>query len=91
MSETGVIDLFLMADKEPKAVLAAYAELTGLPAMPQQFAVAYHQCRWNYKSETDVTQVDSGFDENDIPYDVLWLDIEHTDGKKYAHLYSICI
>jgi alpha 1,3-glucosidase len=83
MSETGVIDLFLMADKEPKAVLAAYAELTGLPAMPQQFAVAYHQCRWNYKSETDVTQVDSGFDENDIPYDVLWLDIEHTDGKKY--------
>lgn len=27
--------------------------------------------------------VDKGFDEHDIPYDVLWLDIEHTDGKKY--------
>ena len=27
--------------------------------------------------------VDAGFDDNDIPYDVLWLDIEHTDGKKY--------
>ena len=26
--------------------------------------------------------VDKGFDEHDIPYDVLWLDIEHTDGKK---------
>ena len=26
--------------------------------------------------------VDNGFDENDIPYDVLWLDIEHTDGKR---------
>ena len=23
------------------------------------------------------------FDENDIPMDVMWLDIEHTDGKKY--------
>ena len=22
-------------------------------------------------------------DEHDLPYDVLWLDIEHTDGKKY--------
>jgi mannosyl-oligosaccharide alpha-1,3-glucosidase len=21
--------------------------------------------------------------EHDIPYDVLWLDIEHTDGKRY--------
>ena len=26
--------------------------------------------------------VDAGFDDHDIPYDVLWLDIEHTDGKK---------
>ena len=23
------------------------------------------------------------FEEEDIPYDVLWLDIEHTDGKRY--------
>jgi len=27
--------------------------------------------------------VDAGFDEHDIPYDVIWLDIEHTDGKRY--------
>ncbi len=27
--------------------------------------------------------VDEGFDKHDIPYDVLWLDIEHTDGKRY--------
>lgn len=47
------------------------------------FGVAYHQCRWNYNDETDVRQVDAGFDEHDIPYDVIWLDIEHTDGKRY--------
>lgn len=28
--------------------------------------------------------VDKGFDDHDIPYDVLWLDIEHTDGKKWV-------
>ena len=27
--------------------------------------------------------MDEGFDEHDIPYDVLWLDIEHTNGKRY--------
>ena len=27
--------------------------------------------------------VDAGFDAHDVPYDVLWLDIEHTDGKRY--------
>ncbi|CBI17232.3 unnamed protein product, partial [Vitis vinifera] len=52
-------------------------------AMPQLFSTAYHQCRWNYRDEEDVENVDSKFDEHDIPYDVLWLDIEHTDGKRY--------
>ena len=40
-------------------------------------------CRWNYNDQADVIAVDSKFDEHDIPMDVMWLDIEHTDGKKY--------
>jgi len=83
ISESGVIDVFLMVDTNPAGIHYAYNSLTGFPALPQRFAIAYHQCRWNYKSEDDVAQVDGGFDKNDIPYDVLWLDIEHTDGKKY--------
>ena len=39
--------------------------------------------RWNYNDQADVTAVDGKFDEHDIPMDVMWLDIEHTDGKKY--------
>ena len=34
--------------------------------------------------------MDEGFDEHDIPYDVLWLDIEHTDGKRWKQL-SVCV
>lgn len=40
--------------------------------------------RWNYKDEPDAFAVDAGFDQHAIPYDVLWLDIEHTDGKRWA-------
>ena len=29
-----------------------------------------------------VFSVDKNFDTHDIPYDVIWLDIEHTDEKK---------
>ena len=51
--------------------------------MPAQlFALGYHQCRWNYRDEADTRAVDAGFDEHNIPYDVIWLDIEHTDGKR---------
>jgi len=60
-----------------------YAALTGTQELPPLFSLAYHQCRWNYKDQEDVLTVDRMFDEYDIPYDVLWLDIEHTDQKKY--------
>uniref|UniRef100_W5LYQ7 Glucosidase II alpha subunit a n=1 Tax=Lepisosteus oculatus TaxID=7918 RepID=W5LYQ7_LEPOC len=55
----------------------------GTQALPPLFALAYHQCRWNYNDQEDVAAVDAGFDEHDIPYDFIWLDIEHTDGKRY--------
>lgn len=83
MSEAGIIDAFFFVGPGPKDVVRQYVSVTGMPAMPQHFATAYHQCRWNYRDEEDVYHVDSKFDEHDIPYDVLWLDIEHTDGKKY--------
>lgn len=49
----------------------------------QLFALGYHQCRWNYNDQDDVKNVADKFDEYDIPMDAMWLDIEHTDSKKY--------
>ena len=50
----------------------------------QLFSLGYHQCRWNYNDEEDVRQVNENFDQHDLPMDVLWLDIEHTDGKRFV-------
>lgn len=83
MAESGIVDGFFFLGPDPKDVVRQYTSLTGTSTMPQYFATAYHQCRWNYRDEEDVAAVDAKFDELDIPYDVLWLDIEHTDGKKY--------
>lgn len=82
-SESGLLDLFLLPGPSASEVYQQYLWLTGKPAMPQRFALGYHQCRWNYRDDEDARAVDSNFDKHDIPYDVLWLDIEHTDGKRY--------
>ena len=82
-AESGILDLFLMSGSSPAAVQSQYAALVGTQFMPPVFSLGYHQCRWNYKDEADVRDVDAKFDEHDIPYDVLWLDIEHTIGKRY--------
>lgn len=47
------------------------------------FSLGYHQCRWNYNDQEDVIQVNDNFDKYDMPMDVMWLDIEYTDSKKY--------
>lgn len=81
-SESGIIDLYIMTGPSPKDVVRQYGSLTGTTPLPQRFALGYHQCRWNYNDQEDVHSVDKGFDQHDIPYDVLWLDIEHTNDKK---------
>ncbi|XP_013399270.1 neutral alpha-glucosidase AB isoform X2 [Lingula anatina] len=81
--ESGIVDIFIMLGPGPADVFKQYAALTGTTPLPPMFALAYHQSRWNYNDEEDVSNVDANFDKHDIPYDVIWLDIEHTDGKRY--------
>nr|POE72871.1 glucosidase 2 subunit alpha [Quercus suber] len=83
ISESGLLDVFVFLGPKPQDVIGAYTDLTGYTQLPQQFAIAYHQCRWNYVTDEDVRDVDRKFDKHRIPYDVIWLDIEYTDGKKY--------
>ncbi len=83
MFETGVLDVFVILAESPREGVKAYADLTGTTPLPPLFALAHHQCRWNYKDETEMEQVNQKYDENVIPMDVLWLDIEHSDGKRY--------
>ncbi|KAL2001301.1 hypothetical protein VTN02DRAFT_1943 [Thermoascus thermophilus] len=82
-SESGQLDVFVFLGPTPEDLSRTYGELTGYTQLPQHFAIAYHQCRWNYVTDDDVKEVDRKFDKYQIPYDVIWLDIEYTDGKKY--------
>lgn len=45
ISESGILDLFILTGPSPAAVTQQYAGLTGTTAMPQLFALGYHQCR----------------------------------------------
>jgi alpha 1,3-glucosidase len=83
ISESGLLDVSVFLGPTPADLTRQYGELTGYTAMPQSFAIAYHQCRWNYVTDEDVKDVDRKFDKFNIPYDVIWLDIEYTQEKKY--------
>ncbi|KAH9927835.1 alpha-glucosidase [Fomitopsis serialis] len=83
ISESGILDVFIMPGPTPADVFAQYTRLTGTPALPAHWALAYHQCRWNYISSDDVRDVQRRFDAEDMPVDVFWLDIEYAEEHKY--------
>lgn len=83
ISESGIIDLFILPGPTPNALFSQYASLTGTTPLPPLWSIAYHQCRWNYLDTSDVLDVQRRFDEEDIPLDVTWLDIDYADDHKY--------
>ena len=64
-------------------VLRQHAHTTGMPFFPPQFTLGYHQCRWSYKTQHDVEELNDLFEEHQMPCDVVWLDIDHADRKHY--------
>ncbi|EIN06673.1 alpha-glucosidase [Punctularia strigosozonata HHB-11173 SS5] len=83
ISESGILDIFILPGPTPRDVFKQYAGLTGTTALPAQWSLGYHQCRWNYVSSDDVRGVQKRFDEEDMPLDVIWLDIEYAPDHKY--------
>lgn len=83
VSESGVLDLVFFTGSSPLEINRKLGSLTGNVALPQEFALGYHQCRWNYNSMDDVLDVSSKMDQHKIPYDTIWLDIDYADKIKY--------
>lgn len=83
ISEAGVLDLVILIGEKPASINNNLGLLSGFVALPQLFALAYHQSRWNYNDEDDVLDISKRFDDHEIPYDTIWLDVDYTDLRKY--------
>ncbi|KAI0980518.1 hypothetical protein GJ496_003799, partial [Pomphorhynchus laevis] len=83
MSEAGNIDVFFFLGPEPNDVFRQYAMITGTTNLPPMFSLGYHQSRWNYFSQMEVEELNMNMEKYAFPCDVIWLDIEYTNGKRY--------
>lgn len=82
ISETGFIDCYIFYGKH-RDVIKSYTSVTGRAPLPQLFSLGFHQSRWSYKSSKEVKSISKRLDRELIPHDSIWLDIDHTDNKKY--------
>lgn len=82
-SETGIMDFFLFSALSIEDITLQYNTLTGAAPLQMQNTLGFHQCRWNYDSQDDLLDVARRHDDFGIPFDYLWLDIDHSDNRKY--------
>jgi len=83
VSECGNLEFMTFMGQNPLSITSNYSRVTGKTPMPQKFTFGYHHCRWDSDSQKDILNISSKFDEHKIPCDCLWLDIDHTQDKKY--------
>ncbi|XP_065170416.1 neutral alpha-glucosidase AB-like [Atheta coriaria] len=83
ISQAGTLDLFILPGGDFKSAVSNYVKLTGTAPLPPLFAMGYHQSRYSYLTQEDVLRVAKGLQDGEFPLDVMWLDIDYTDGKRY--------
>jgi alpha-glucosidase/alpha-D-xyloside xylohydrolase len=65
------IDIFIVTAREPRQIMAALAQLTGLPEMPALWAFGYQQSHRTLASRDEVLSIARTFREKKLPCDVL--------------------
>ena len=83
VSEGGIFDFSFLGDLNIENYYKILHQYIGKTPIPPMFSLGYHQSRFSYLDVNDAKNVDKKFDDYNIPYDGLWLDIDHTDNKKY--------
>jgi alpha-glucosidase len=72
----GPLDYYLLYGPDPKAVLRAWAWLTGPTPLPPLWALGFQQSRYSYMSRKETEEVAARLRADRIPADALWLDID---------------
>lgn len=82
-AKKGGLNYYIIAGKTLKEIVTNYTYLTGRVPLPQKWMLGYQQSRWSYSvSEEEVRKIAESLRKNDLPCDVLHLDIDYMDGYR---------
>lgn len=74
----GVLDFrFFLGEKNPEATIQKFQLYEGRSAIPPFWSLGFHQCRWGYKNITYLEDVLKNYEQNDLPLDTIWSDIDY--------------
>lgn len=83
VSESGVLDIVALVSADLEELYYDLGIIMGFPNFAPRFSLGFHYSKWERTSEERVKSIQSVLGKYEIPYDSIWLDIEHTVNKQY--------
>ena len=81
-AEGGEMNYYFFRGPSFKKILSRYADLTGHMPLPPLWALGHQQSRWSYYPDSMAEEVVRRYRAEDLPLDVLHLDIHYMDGYR---------
>ena len=74
----GILDFrFFLTEDNPELVIEKLNLHSGKSALPPFWSLGFHQSKHGYHNITYLQNVMKGYEENDLPLDTIWTDIEY--------------
>jgi len=83
LSEEGAVDLVVWCAPDLAGAVHRLVALTGPPPLPPLWALGFHVSHWGIHGVEDARAMHANADRFGVPLDALWMDIDHTDAKRY--------
>ncbi len=74
--------LYVIDGDSPYDIVKQFRKIIGRSYIPPKFAFGYGQSRWGYKTKDDFRSVAKGYRENQIPLDMIYMDIDYMQDYK---------
>ena len=81
-ADGGDLDYYFIYGENVAEVVENYGKLTGTVKLPRRDFLGYQQCRWSYMDTEEVLDIAKKLRRNDVPADVIYLDIDYMQGYK---------
>ncbi|HTT62343.1 MAG TPA: glycoside hydrolase family 31 protein [Bryobacteraceae bacterium] len=81
-ADGGEMNYYFFWGPSIKKVLGRYADLTGHLPLPPKWALGNQQSRWSYYPDKVAEEIVSRYRAEDLPLDVLHLDIDYMNGYR---------
>lgn len=75
-------ELYVIDGDTPEEIVHEFRGLIGRSYIPPKWAFGFGQCRWSYMSSREVREVAEGYRKNQIPLDMIYLDIDYMERYK---------